>query len=139
MIAVAVLSTGLISFVLRRPVWFTFTDFGEISRPSFTIFNPLRNRAPERVSEQMLYDLHRGDVDAAMAQMHGGANDEIAEKERRYRLRRWKLVNRVDRADQVTLYYRTDRGASANLDSEVVVFLQHQKSDWLIRDYLPMY
>jgi len=138
-IAIALCVAAPVGFLFRRPVLFTFTDVSDIPRPSITVFNPLRNRAPEQLAEQMLNELRRGDVDAAMARVHGGGSREIADKERRYRLRRWKLVNRIDAADKVTLYYRTDRGVSGNLDSDAFVFLEQQKRGWLIRDYLPMY
>jgi hypothetical protein len=136
---VAFMVVLLVLFWLRRPVLFTFADFGEISRPSIAIFNPLRDRTPERIADEMLDDLRRGDVDVAMSQVQGGASPEIADKERRYQVRRWKLVNRIDHADQVVLYYRIDRGMSRNLDSEVVVSLQERNRGWVVRDYLPMY
>ena len=47
-------------FILQRPpVLFTFTDPGEAMRPSVTVFNPLRDRAPEQVAERMLMSYER--------------------------------------------------------------------------------
>ena len=134
------LAGAVMIFILSRPpVLFTFTDPGEVMGPSITIFNPLRDHAPEQIAEGMLTELRRGDVDAAMARVHNGGGHEIAEKERRYQLRRWKLVNRVDGPDNVTLYYLVDRGASGPLDSSITLFLCCRQRGWLISYYVPMY
>jgi hypothetical protein len=138
--ALAGLAGAVMIFILSRPpVLFTFTDPGDAMGPSFTIFNPLRDHAPEQIAERMLTELRRGDVDAAMARVYNGASPEIAEKERRYRLRRWKLVNRVDGPNNVTLYYQVDRGALGFLDSSVTLFMCCRQRGWLISYYLPMY
>ena len=136
---VTVIAALLCLMLSGRPVLLKLTEPGEIVRPSVTIFNPLRKRAPEQVVEQMFNDLRRGDVSRAMRRIGGAANGEIAEKERRYRLRRCKLVDRVDDQNAVTLSYRTDRGVSGQLDSDVIVLLRRQGRSWLVSDYRPMY
>ena len=140
LIVVVGLVVALVGLILsRRPVLLKFTEPGEIVRPSVTVFNPLRTRAPEHVVEQMFDELRRGDVDTAMRRVTSAANDEIAEKERHYRLRRWKLVDRIDGSNTVTLSYRTDRGVTGQLDSEVIVCLRRQERGWLVSDYRPVY
>jgi hypothetical protein len=139
-LVIAGLVVALLGLILsRRPVLLKFTEPGEIVRPSVTIFNPLRNRAPEQIVEQMFNELRRGDVGAAMGPVHCAAKDVIVEKEHSYRLRRWKLVDRIDDPDGVTLYYRTGRGLSGQLDSDVVVCLRRKETGWLVSDYRPMY
>lgn len=134
------LVVALLGLILSgRPVLLKFTDPGEIVRPSIAVFNPLRDRAPEQFVEQMFHELRRGDVSIAMVRVHPPMSDEIAGKERRYRLRRWRLVDRVDDRGKATLFYRTDRGVSGQLDSEVMVRLRRQETGWLVSEYLPMY
>jgi hypothetical protein len=140
LVATACLVALLLSLILsRRPVLLRLAEPGAIVRPAITIFNPLRDRAPEKVAEQVLSHLRRGSVRAAMARLGGAANVEIAEKEHRHRLRRWKLVDRVDDRDTVTLYYRTDRGLSGQLDSEIIISLRSRAAAWVVRDFLPAY
>lgn len=138
--ALAGLAGAVMIFILSRPpVLFSFTVPGETSRPYVTLFNPLRDQAPEQVAERMLTELREGDVDAAMGRVYDGSDPEIAEKERRYRLRRWKLVHRIDGPDNVTLYYLVDRDASGFLDSNVTLFMCCRKRGWIIIQYLPVY
>lgn len=132
-------ATALGLVLSRRPVLLRFTEPGEIARPTASIFNPMRNRAPEHVVEAIFDELRRGEVREAIGRLRSATGDDIAEKERLYRLRRWKLVDRIDDAGMVTLFYRTDRGASGQLDSEVTVRLRRQKTGWVVSEYLPMY
>src|SRR5436305_382092 len=132
-------TAGLVVVVLglilsRRPVLFTLTEPGEVTRPSVAVFNPLRNRAPEEFAEQILNELRRGDVTAAVSRIHAAANDDVAAKESQYRLRRWKLVNRVDGSAAITLFYRTDRGVSGQLDSEVVICVRRSEGMWVVAE-----
>lgn len=125
----------------RRPVLFSFTDPGELQSPSFAVMNPLRDKAPERVANEVLSDLQRGDASGALRRIDG-ARSEIAHieaKERAYPLRRWKLVNRRDAEQQVTLFFRTARGASERFDAPLTMTVQRRGGRWAVTEFDPIY
>ena len=122
-----------------RPLLFKFTEPGAIVRPTVSIFNPLRDRSPEHVADEVFDELRRGEVRAEIGQMPGTVGNDIVEKERHHRIRRWKLVDRVDDRGTVTLFYRTDRGVSGRLDSEVTMCLRRRAAEWELTDYRPVY
>lgn len=125
----------------RRPVLFSFTDPGELQQPSFTVFNPLRDKSPERAAEAVLTELQRGDASAAFKRVHvqGGVSAEVREKERAYPLRKWKLATRKDTSQQVVLVFRTARTTAERFDSPVVMAVERRGGEWLVTDFDPIY
>src|ERR1700759_2776505 len=81
--AVAMLAVAVGMTVRGKPVLFSFTEPGELRRPTFSLLNPLRNREPERVAEDVLTDLQRGDVSKALKRMQvpGGVSPLLHAKE----------------------------------------------------------
>jgi hypothetical protein len=136
---VAIITAAAIA-VTRRPVLFSVTSPGELQRPGVTVFNPFRDKAPEVVAEAFLLELSRGNLSVLNSiPSPAGTESEIREKERAYRLRKWKLLDRTDAGDQVTLYYRTARVTAQYLDSPVVIVVDHQKGRWVMGKFSPAY
>ncbi|HEX2833530.1 MAG TPA: hypothetical protein VHW00_10970 [Thermoanaerobaculia bacterium] len=129
---------GVTAFALtRRPVLFSFTDPGELRRPSFSLLNPLRNREPEKAAEDVLADLRRGDLATALSRVQapGGVSPVLHAKEQEYPLRKWKLAHRIDDANQVTLLYRASRAESERFDWEVTMRVQKRSGRWTVTDF----
>ena len=99
--------TGIYRFT--RPVLFHWpgecvcTDYSpEVE--GFTVWNPLRNRAPERTADHFLEDMRSGRVSA-----FGGPQlsaDFLSGKVPHTPILRWELEDRENHGDSVFLYYK---------------------------------
>jgi len=131
---------GVSALVLSgRPMLVAFTDPGELQRPSIPVFNPLRNKDPERVAEELLRRVSRGDVSALSRVDRTAIDLSVYEKERTWPLRDWKLVNRTDTSGEATLLYRTLRDPSTKFDSQLVIRLQFRDGQWRVVNFTPVY
>lgn len=125
--------------VTRRPMVFAFSDPSELQSPLFSVPNPFREKGPENAAEAILGGLQRGELSALDAVRAPGVSEDIRGKEREYPLRRWKLVNRKDDGDLVTLVYRTARVTDGKLDSPVVIVVETQAGGWVVTSFSPVY
>lgn len=137
--AIALFGIAYLAYT-RRPVIFAFSDPSELQRPLFSVLNPFRETEPEDVAEALLARLQRRELSALdVVQVPGGISTDIREKEREYPLRKWKLIDRRDSGDRVTLVYRTARVTTDHLDSPVVIVVEHKAQHWVITSFSPVY
>jgi hypothetical protein len=95
-----------------RPVLVSLPESGHpFHGPFLSIFNPFRDKLPERVAEKALVDLREGHFDSVFRNLQ--LPEEMLRQKRQLemkcRLRSWKLVDREDRAGQVRLLYKVWR------------------------------
>jgi len=95
---------------------------------AFTVFNPLRNRAPERVADGFLADLRDGRRStystAELASETLGANS---------RSLLWKLNFRENQPNRVLLYYKldaSDAGVAPTYGSEGMIEVEKANGIW---------
>jgi hypothetical protein len=139
-VVIGAVAVGIV-LVGRKPVLFSFTDPGELRRPSFSLLNPFRNREPEKAAEDVLRDLGRGDVTSALerVQSEERVSPDLYAKEQEYPLRKWKLANREDNAHEVTLLYRASRGSSERFDWDVRMRVQRRGDQWAVTEFMTAY
>jgi hypothetical protein len=92
----------------------------------FTIWNPLRNHAPERAAERFLEDYSDG-KESAFAEP-GLAKTMTHEGSRI----RWKLKDREDKRDVVLLFYSLDDTGTALVDyeGEGMITMKKVRRNW---------
>jgi len=125
-----------------RPVVYALTESGDpVREPIWSLFNPFRDRAPERVAEAVLSDLERSEYAEALSQIDapGATRSEIAEREKEYHLRSWKLLNRRDDGATTRLFYRTARGNASSFDSPLWVSVQRRRDGWKVTRFEAWY
>jgi hypothetical protein len=141
LVTATVVVVGAIAVVMtRKPVLLSLTEPGELQRPTYTIFNPLRDRQPENAAEHLLSSVRRGDIASTLATVRGyPIRPDVHEKERLYPLVAWKLVDREDTPAEVKLVYRTARGDSGQFDSRITIRLHERRGRWVITGFSPIY
>jgi hypothetical protein len=130
------LTGSLTLYLLRtRPVLFAYKEAGDPRKePSWSIFNPFRDRAPERAAEELLQGLSRGYLKAAFAATAMSTPDRqhASEEEALRPLVKWQLVGRIDDSSQVRLTFRTARAGSSGLDAPVWMTLKRKRAQWQV-------
>jgi hypothetical protein len=99
------LALGVLYLFRSGPILFRRADKGNLlSEASFAIFNPIRDRSPERCAETFLEQLRQGECDRAVA--------ELPEDQRRMcywelmeTLAAWRLTDRHETPNAVRLSF----------------------------------
>lgn len=142
--AVLVLSGAMFALLTARsrPVLWSVLENGDpTEEPLFAIFNPFRNRAPERAAEAVLRDLKEKQVAKALARVPADANHRayLTSQEQRHGLRRWCLENRTESGATTTLFYLTARGDSRRCLSPLWIALERSGDGWKMTRFEPWY
>lgn len=131
-IGIALVLVAIIAVLLllgrTRPVLFALGESGDpLKAPSFSIFNPFRDRAPERAAERVLEDLRDARFDSALGglQLSDEVKQETKQREGAHPLLSWELVGRNDSDDGVRLFYRAKRADTPNAASPLWLSLSH--------------
>lgn len=104
--------------------------------PIWALLHPLRDRAPERNAEEILWILQEGRIEEALSQFSWSSEDrkrDLMKREASHPAQSWKLISRVDSAATAKLYYSVTRhvapGSKELFSSPVWITLEHSKSD----------
>lgn len=119
----------------KSVIW-SYSENGEISStPTFSIFNPFREKESEAEAERFLNILKNGDCKRAISSLHDQRNHEdLCERESRNKLESWKLTHREDSPKTVVLFYRAKRGSSSIYSGEMQFELTEDTDEWKITD-----
>jgi len=94
-----------------------------------------RDKAPERVAEDVLRDLRDRNLARAFGTMGKAADKHIRERETQYAVEHWRLIDRKDDRPMVNLFYRVVRKTSPPAATIVVICLGRKSSGWFIVDF----
>lgn len=137
--ATLIAGVGACSFLMRsQPVIFSYAEVGSMTKePVFSIFNPLRDREPERSAEQFLQRLQSGRCEAAISKVDGSFEYKqvTCDRERVYRLKSWQLKNRTDESQSVRLYYEVMRQTYHGLTGQVWITVEKKPDAWHVTRY----
>ena len=111
--------------------------FGE---PSISIFNPFRNRSPERSAEMFLEALKARQCDQVIAllPMDEEYRRYVCGKESEHPLDSWTLKNRLDELEKVKLFYwhwRTD----SDTHDRLWITVEKRDEQWHVTNYECIY
>jgi hypothetical protein len=102
--------------------------------PTFILFNPLRNRRPERIAAQFLEQLKLGECSKAVSGLPIPLDTQVTmcEKEGQAALASWTLKNRFELDDVVTLHYALRREGFEGFGGDGFFQIQEVSGDWRI-------
>ena len=140
LIVAAMLMLGIVAlFVMQsRSVLYRYFEAGSSTKePVFAIFNPFRDRQPERSAEGFLRRLKEGDCQSAMSELVHELQyqQDTCEHERTNTLTSWRLRNRTDEPQSVRLYYEVGRQKYPDLKGQVWVTVEKRGDQWLVIRY----
>lgn len=102
------------------------SDYDE-ETSGLTVLNPFRDRTPEASANAFFEDLKQGHCPAAAFVLSAS---ECAFLMEHRRVSEWKLVNRQDKANQVSLYYKlTEFGSDRQYRFTGIGFIEVVKSN----------
>jgi hypothetical protein len=117
------------------PVLYSYRDRASASQgPTFILFNPLRDRSPERVVEQFLEQLKTGDCAKAVSRLPIQLDKQLTmcEKEGQAALDAWTLKDRSESDGVVTLHYALRREGFEGFGGDSFFQIQEFSGDWRI-------
>ena len=134
-----ILAIGVALFAVRtQPVLYSYVEAGNpIKEPVFAIFNPFRDRDPERKAREFLQRLKDGGCEEVMSALEYEVQygKETCEHERTNSLMSWKMGNRTDEPQRVRLFYRVRRKQSPNISGQVWLTVEKQSNGWHVTRY----
>jgi hypothetical protein len=128
--------------VRSTSVLYAYVEAGSPTKePAFSIFNPFRDRGPERSAEEFLELLKAGQCAQAMAALpvNPERRQDTCEREGSYPLASWSLGNRRDEPQKVIMYYRVKRENLNDIRGPVWVTVEKQGGRWHVTRYESIY
>ncbi|MEW5980680.1 MAG: hypothetical protein AB1898_33340 [Acidobacteriota bacterium] len=144
-IAAASAVTLLLYVTRSKPVLFTSADSTKASLerdPLFSIFNPFRDRAPERSAESFLQLISSGRCEQALAPlaMKPDSRRYHCQMEKEDPLKSWRLADRKEQSSTgAQLFFRVARKNYADYAGKVWVNVQRRDDRWHVIDYSAIY
>ena len=121
-----------------QPVLFSYVEKGDpVREPVFAIFNPFRDRSPERSAEGFLENIKAGQCDCELAGIVNSPehNQEVCKREKQSPLSGWRMMNRTDQDDTIRMYYEVRRKTYDGIHGQLWVSLARQGADWKVTRY----
>jgi hypothetical protein len=130
----------IIGLYLTRsePVVYRFVEARVPSDPPIvSIFNPFRDRSPEKCAEAFLELMKVGECEQAMA---GLAIDSkyrqyVCEQEIANNLMEWNLKDRNDHPEKVKMRYLVKRHSYTDAKGQLWVIVEKHNSHWQVTNY----
>ena len=141
LIVAATLMLGIAAYLFvmqSRSVLYRYFEAGNPTKePAFAIFNPFRDRQPERSAEGFLQRLNVGDCESAMS---GLAQElqyqkDTCEHEKTNPLTSWRIRNRTDEPQSVRMYYQVGRQKYPDLKGQVWITVEKRGDQWQVTRY----
>lgn len=124
----------LVLYLIRRPVFLRGPSFGSHrGEPGFVLFNPFRDKEPEKSADQFLTGLKAGKCSEVVINLPAERQQHICEKQEEYPLKSWELKNREDKTEKITLYYRHVSG-NTNIPEHLWLDARLLAGKWEITD-----
>ena len=142
-IVAAMLGTAAyLYFVRSSPVLYKNVEAGDpVKEPTFSIFNPFRDRSPEHSAEAFLKQLRAGQCEQATVALSvlPERRQDICERERRSPLASWRLKNRTDEPQKIKMYYQVKAENHNDLQGQAWVTVEKQGEKWQVTSYERFY
>jgi hypothetical protein len=129
-----------LTYLFPRPVLLRLKDPSAVDPGDglLVIFNPFRNRAPERYAEQFLERLKEGkclELKAIAEQNY----EYICTKESEHKLLNWKLVDIKKESRKLILFYRALRVGYKGYDGNTWLNVEQQGDGWEVTSFEAWY
>lgn len=112
-----------------------------VKEPDFTIFNPFRDRSPERSAEAFLELMKASQCEQAMSVLPDTPEyrQEICEREKESPLMSWQLTNRNDEPQKVRMYYWVKRQTYSGYQGQLWITVEKGGEQWQVTRYESWY
>jgi len=138
-IAVVVIAIIICMYLMRsKSVIYRFVEAGDPSnRRGVSIFNPFRDRQPEKCAAAFLELMKAGRCEHLMAGLTVDMEyrQYICKQERTNALMMWNLKGREDSPHKVKLYYLVGRRHYADAEGQLWVTVEERNSQWQVTNY----
>jgi len=143
-IVVVVAGFGAYLFFSRsNPVLYRHLDRASVQYSAFIIQNPFRDREPERRAQLVLEHLKSRNCQQALSlpALDSARVTYLCERERKYPLESWSLMDRKDEGEKLQLIYKTYRNGSGgnSLSAPVWINVQKLNGAWQATSYETYY
>ena len=121
-----------------RSVLYRIGERGDpVKEPAFSLFNPFRDRAPERSAEAFLTLLMQGQCAQATSVLPATPEDhqERCEREANSPLMAWQLTNRSDNSQAIRMSYRAQRRSYDGYQGQLWITVEKRGGDWQVTKY----
>ena len=141
----AALLIGIMAYLYlarANPAVYRHTMKGNpVKEPEFTIFNPFRDRLPERAAEAFLEKLKEGRCREAydVPLLTRDYKEEVCEKESKSPLVAWRLENRSDDGANVRMYYLAHRKTYQGYQGQLWITVANRGGQWQVVNYQCFY
>ena len=146
LVFVAALMVGITAHLYAsrsNPVLYRYLLQGDpVGEPEFAIFNPFRDRSPERTAEAFLEHLRAGNCAEVITGLNNTPdyNQEICGRESNYPLVAWRLENRTGDAARVRMYYEVQRKTyRPAFQGQLWVTVERRGGNWQVSQYESWY
>ena len=105
--------------------------------PAVTVFNPFRDRQPEKCAAAFLESIKAGRCKRLMDELAVDAEYRkyICKQEGTNALMMWNLMGREDNPRKVKLYYLVGRRHYANAEGQLWLTVEEHDSQWQVTKY----
>ena len=143
-VVILALAAGLATCLVSGSVLWRVSELDAVEgNPLFVLFNPLRDRAPERTAAEFLSELRDGSFEDAFGELPGGASawSRSLEREGESRFSRWELWDRSDQTQTTILLYALYPEKGPGIERLATIVLQKEQGavDWGISGYRTLY
>ncbi len=141
-LALLVAFTAGVGLWYASPVLFRTYRYGAISEQPIALFNPLRDRIPERVGDVVLSQMRSGENKQVLESFVRDAErrKHVYMREAEYPIESWVLGDRQDDAEGVTLLYWAKRkNYDYPLGARISIRVNRNNGEWRALSYNPIY
>ena len=138
LVALLVMLAAYVYYQRSKPLLYSYVEKGNpVKEPVFAIFNPFRDRSPERSAEAFLENMRAGQCERAMVGVFGSPehNQEVCRLEKGSPLSSWRMMNRTDQDEMVRMYYEVSRTTYDGHQGQLWVSLARHGADWKVTRY----
>lgn len=109
--------------------------------PSFSIFNPLRDRSPEQPAETLLEQIQTQGCVQAMTSLplDQERRQYLYGMEENHRLISWRLADREETSNKIKMFYWVRRHPHKDFKGQLWVTVEKQGEQWKVVDYESWY
>jgi hypothetical protein len=137
-------ATTLVFYVQRdsRPVIACASLDDSIRPREHCLMNPFRDRRPEMLAEEVLRELKNDNPQAILPYRKGSTEERtnhFLERERDYQVTAWRVGERTDAENKVSLMYWVSRKNYLDAPESVFFELEREAGEWKLKTFSAIY
>jgi hypothetical protein len=130
-------------FTRSNPVLYRYVDQASVQYSAFIIQNPFREREPERQAGVVLQQLKNRNCQQALslAGLDSSRVEYLCEREQKYPVKSWGLMDRKGEGQKIQLIYRLYRNnyGENSLAPPAWIDIEKMNSEWRVVGYETYY